>query len=93
MALGIGTRDVYEDDFEKPFLKESREFYRVSMWSLLSPGAAGSSYSPGPGLSVWGRGVSPVLTVAHVYRPTRKREGSRYTSSVLCLSGLFRLCS
>ena len=27
---GIGKRDVYEDDFEKPFLRESREFFRVS---------------------------------------------------------------
>ena len=30
MALGIGKRNVYEDDFETPFLKESREFFRVS---------------------------------------------------------------
>ena len=30
MALGIGSREVYEDDFEKPLLMESREFYRVS---------------------------------------------------------------
>ena len=30
MALGLSTREVYEDDFEKPLLKESREFYRVS---------------------------------------------------------------
>ena len=30
MALGIGKRDVYEDDFENPFLKESREFYMVT---------------------------------------------------------------
>ena len=30
MALGIGSRDVYEDDFERPLLEESREFYRVS---------------------------------------------------------------
>ena len=29
MALGIGKRDVYEDDFEKPFLRESREFFKV----------------------------------------------------------------
>ena len=31
MALGIGKREVYEDDFEKPFLRESREFFRVSL--------------------------------------------------------------
>ena len=30
MALGIGSREVYEEDFEKPLLNESREFYRVS---------------------------------------------------------------
>lgn len=30
MELGIGSRDVYEDDFERPLLEESREFYRVS---------------------------------------------------------------
>ena len=29
MCLGRETRDVYEDDFEKPFLEESHEFYRV----------------------------------------------------------------
>ena len=31
MALGIGSRDVYEEDFERPLLEESREFYRVSV--------------------------------------------------------------
>lgn len=30
MELGIGSRDVYEDDFERPLLEESREFYRAS---------------------------------------------------------------
>ena len=34
MALGLSTREVYEDDFEKPLLKESREFYRVSEHSI-----------------------------------------------------------
>lgn len=34
MALGIGKRDVYEDDFEKPFLRESREFFRVRQTEL-----------------------------------------------------------
>ena len=29
MALGIGSREVYEDNFEKPLLTASREFYRV----------------------------------------------------------------
>ena len=30
MLLGIDTRSVYEEDFEKPFLKESEEFYKVN---------------------------------------------------------------
>ena len=30
MALGLNSkRDVYEEDFEKPFLQMSREFYKV----------------------------------------------------------------
>ena len=29
MALGISSREVYEDIFEKPMLAASREFYRV----------------------------------------------------------------
>ena len=29
MILGIDTRSVYEEDFEKPFLEESAEFYKV----------------------------------------------------------------
>ena len=34
MALGIGSREVYEVNFEKPLLDASREFYRVSgQWS------------------------------------------------------------
>ncbi len=38
MALGIGSREVYEEDFEKPLLTESREFYRVShsYWLLCT---------------------------------------------------------
>ena len=31
MILGIDTRSVYEEDFEKPFLEESAEFYEVRM--------------------------------------------------------------
>ena len=34
MALGISNREVYEDNFERPLLMESREFYRVS-WILI----------------------------------------------------------
>ena len=30
MMLGIESRVVYEEDFEKPFLEQSAEFYRVS---------------------------------------------------------------
>jgi len=29
MILGIDSRSVYEEDFEKPFLTQSAEFYRV----------------------------------------------------------------
>lgn len=29
MVLGIGTRSVYEEDFERPFLQQSADFYRV----------------------------------------------------------------
>ena len=31
MILGIDTRNVYEEDFEQPFLEESVEFYKVRM--------------------------------------------------------------
>ena len=31
MILGIDSRTVYEEVFEKPFLKESAEFYKVRM--------------------------------------------------------------
>ena len=30
MTLGVGSRDVYKEDFEKPFLDQSADFYRVS---------------------------------------------------------------
>lgn len=36
MILGIDTRSVYEEDFEKPFLEESAEFYKVSNSSWLA---------------------------------------------------------
>ena len=29
MVLGIDSRAVYEEDFERPFLEQSAEFYRV----------------------------------------------------------------
>ena len=34
MILGIDTRSVYEEDFEKPFLEESAEFYKVRLLDL-----------------------------------------------------------
>jgi cullin 3 len=30
MILGINSRSVYEEDFERPFLQQSVQFYRVS---------------------------------------------------------------
>ena len=30
MQLGVDSRSVYEEDFERPFLEMSGEFYRVS---------------------------------------------------------------
>lgn len=29
MVLGIDSRSVYEEDFERPFLAQSAEFYKV----------------------------------------------------------------
>lgn len=29
MVLGINSRAVYEEDFERPFLQQSAEFYKV----------------------------------------------------------------
>jgi cullin 3 len=34
-VLGINSRSVYEEDFERPFLQQSAEFYRVSWQKLL----------------------------------------------------------
>ena len=31
MELGIGSRDVYEDDFESAMLEEAREFFKVRL--------------------------------------------------------------
>lgn len=30
MVLGINSRTVYEEDFERPFLQQSAEFYKVN---------------------------------------------------------------
>ena len=35
MILGIDSRSVYEEDFEKPFLTQSAEFYRVSSVAII----------------------------------------------------------
>lgn len=32
MVLGINSRSVYEEDFERPFLQQSAEFYKVSIF-------------------------------------------------------------
>ena len=34
MILGIENRSVYEEDFERPFLEQSAEFYKV--YELMS---------------------------------------------------------
>lgn len=31
MVLGINSRSVYEEDFERPFLQQSAEFYKVRL--------------------------------------------------------------
>ena len=36
MILGIDTRSVYEEDFEKPFLEESAEFYEVRILDVYA---------------------------------------------------------
>ncbi|XP_067950134.1 cullin-3-like [Watersipora subatra] len=36
MALGIESRDVYESEFEQPFLSQSAEFYRAESQQFLS---------------------------------------------------------
>ena len=35
MVLGIDSRSVYEEDFEKPFLTQSADFYRVRTVSVI----------------------------------------------------------
>jgi len=36
IVLGIGSREVYEEDFELRFLHESSEFYKVSYFNLTT---------------------------------------------------------
>ncbi|CAH2243419.1 jg9336 [Pararge aegeria aegeria] len=40
MVLGINSRAVYEEDFEKPFLLQSAEFYRMESQKFLAENSA-----------------------------------------------------
>ncbi|XP_026326666.1 cullin-3 isoform X2 [Hyposmocoma kahamanoa] len=40
MVLGINSRVVYEEDFEKPFLHQSAEFYRMESQKFLAENSA-----------------------------------------------------
>lgn len=40
MALGVEGRGVYEDDFEKPFLRQSAEFYQTESQKFLAENSA-----------------------------------------------------
>ncbi|XP_050426064.1 cullin-3-like [Adelges cooleyi] len=40
MILGIQTRNVYEEDFEKPFLEQSAEFYKMESQKYLAENSA-----------------------------------------------------
>ncbi|KAK7089946.1 cullin-3-like [Littorina saxatilis] len=40
MILGIDSRSVYEEDFEKPFLDQSAEFYRLESQKFLAENSA-----------------------------------------------------
>lgn len=40
MILGIESRSVYEEDFEKPFLSQSAEFYRLESEKFLAENSA-----------------------------------------------------
>ncbi|XP_065202116.1 cullin-3-B [Planococcus citri] len=40
MILGINTRTVYEEDFERPFLFQSAEFYKVESQKFLAENSA-----------------------------------------------------
>ena len=35
LSLSSSKRDVYEEDFERPFLQMSREFYKVSVIIII----------------------------------------------------------
>lgn len=36
MRLGINSRQVYEEDFERPFLQQSVEFYKVMLFNKFA---------------------------------------------------------
>ncbi|XP_019868057.2 cullin-3-A isoform X2 [Aethina tumida] len=40
MVLGIKSRSVYEEDFERPFLQQSAEFYKVESQKFLAENSA-----------------------------------------------------
>ncbi|KDR11709.1 Cullin-3-A [Zootermopsis nevadensis] len=40
MVLGINSRTVYEEDFERPFLQQSAEFYRLESQKFLAENSA-----------------------------------------------------
>lgn len=40
MVLGIASRAVYEEDFERPFLQQSAEFYRMESQKFLAENSA-----------------------------------------------------
>ncbi|KAG8330378.1 Cullin-3 [Homalodisca vitripennis] len=40
MVLGINSRAVYEEDFERPFLQQSAEFYRMESQKFLAENSA-----------------------------------------------------
>ena len=42
MMLGIDTRNVYEEDFESHFLKQSSEFYMIESQKFLEENSASS---------------------------------------------------
>lgn len=44
VQLGVESPSVYEEDFERPFLDQSREFYRAESENFLSENTAASLY-------------------------------------------------
>lgn len=40
MVLGINSRSVYEEDFERPFLQQSAEFYKMESQKFLAENSA-----------------------------------------------------